>query len=384
MAWKRKKNKTQTGWESKIKNESIKNNESLSKNQVIQTKKSNNIFEKIFKWIIYAILFIAVPRHLKSSKTKGQEIVNHAYDKMHSHEFAFIPAGYALYLFLSFIPVSILMTAIIGPINEHYDIVLRYVILGSVIPGIQDVLPKMSDLWSNAGEIVTFIIFIFSIIWLSSNGYSKFVHSIDALYEHKTENKMWKYRLKGIVVSLVLTCGLTLLLLAFTAFMTFLIDESNFGVFPNEWTDLMTIKDLKLTTPFWLVYYFTIFLCLPIFTYIGFLLFFKYAPSFKLKLNYIHPGAMISSIPTSIFILIFGSLTSIIRYQKYGPIAAFMYVILLTSVMSYFIYIGVIVNASFYKVFINEPTVEKSFFFKKRLKSNFYKKYRTEDYNIKE
>lgn len=83
-----------------------------------------------------------------------------------------------------------------------------------------------------------------------------------------------------------------------------------------------------------------------------------------------HPGALIAAIPTAIFILIFGSLTSLIPYKKFGIVASFMYIILLLSFTSYFIYMGIIVNSSFYKTFINLPTVEKHSFWKKQKNFN--------------
>ncbi|WP_052169666.1 YihY/virulence factor BrkB family protein [[Mycoplasma] anseris] len=381
MGFRKKKDKLKTGWQARVIRNNEPKKENIKNDQVIANKRRSNIFEKIFKWIIYGILFLAIPRYLKSSKVKGKEIVDDAYQKINSNEFAFIPAGYAMYLFLSFIPIACLFVAIIGPISEHYDIVLRYVILGRIIPGVQTTLPNMATIWKGAGGIIAFILFAVSIIWLASKGYAKFAYSIDALYEHKTPRRMWMYRLKGVVISIILTFGLTLMLLGFTAFMTFLIESSEFGVFPSEITSDFTIKNLELKTEFWLIYYFTIILLLPFFTYIGFLIFFKWAPSFKLKLNHAHPGAMISAIPTSIFILIFGSLASIIPYNKYGPIASFMYIILLMSVMSYFIYTGLIVNASFHKIFINQPTIAKTWFFKNKTKNSFYKKYNTENYS---
>ncbi|WP_412031825.1 YihY/virulence factor BrkB family protein [Metamycoplasma buccale] len=367
MCRRKRNNKLRTGWDAQEKN-SQREQLQINSNQVIENKHSKNIIERIVKWFIYIILFIAIPHKIKNNKTKGKEIVNNTYKKFNSREFAFIPAGNAMYLFLSFIPISCLLISVIGPIKIEYNIVLRYAILGRIIPGVQDTLPDMTSIWKNAGGAITFVLFAVSVIWFSSKGYSKFVFSVDALYEHKTPLHMVLIRIKGVVISVILTIFLTALLLSFTAFMSFLMKEAGFSGLSTqeEYSKVKLVSDLKLRWEFWLIYYFTIVLTLPIFTYLSILLFFKFAPSFKIKFSHIHPGALIASIPISIFILIFGSLTSIIRYDKFGPVATFMYLILLVSLMSYFIYIGVIVNSSYYKTFINLPTINKRSIFEGR------------------
>ncbi|GAA8715520.1 Uncharacterised protein [Chlamydia abortus] len=47
-----------------------------------------------------------------------------------------------MYLFLSFIPISLILVSIIASISPEYDTVFRYAILGKIIPGIDTILPK--------------------------------------------------------------------------------------------------------------------------------------------------------------------------------------------------------------------------------------------------
>lgn len=357
-------NKLPTGWKVD-EDQANRKPETISSTQIIARKKRNNILEKILKWIIYGIIFIAIPKFIKSSKTKGKEIVNSAYEKINSNEFSFVPAGYAMYLFLSFIPISILMLGIIGSVDEKYEVVLKNVILGQIIPGISEVIPSFSTLWGSTGNAIALILFALSVLILASKGYSKFIFSIDALYEHKSPFRVWKSRIKGFIVSVFVCLILSLILLGLTAFMVFLIDKVGLGKFDAD-IKKMKLADFNLTTEFYLIYWFTTILFLPVFTYLGFLFYFVYAPNFKLKMSQAHPGALIAAIPTAIFILIFGSLTSLIPYKKFGIVASFMYIILLLSFTSYFIYMGIIVNSSFYKTFINLPTVEKHSFWKKQ------------------
>ncbi|MDC8927322.1 YihY/virulence factor BrkB family protein, partial [Metamycoplasma hyosynoviae] len=90
--------KIKSGWQHKEDDLVEVNKKEYDNGQIIQTAPNRNIFEKIFKWIIYGILFLAIPRYLKSSRAKGKEIVNNAYKKLKSNEFTFIPIGYAMYL----------------------------------------------------------------------------------------------------------------------------------------------------------------------------------------------------------------------------------------------------------------------------------------------
>lgn len=360
----RKKNKNllQTGWDKEKEDRQKKNNNlnSVSSRQIVRNKNKQNIFEKILKAIIYGILFIAIPNYLKSSKVKGKEIVNSTYTKINSNEFAFMPAGYAMYLFLSFIPTLGLVIGVIGAINTQFEIIIKVTIFGQLIPGIEKVIPAFADIWSSAGGTVAFILLTVSILWISSKGYSKFILSFDALYEHKTSNAMWKARIKGFLTSIIITILLTALLLLISSFLSFILKN----VFNITVDDTTTLKNLPWE--FQLIFWIQTVLFLPIITYVAFLFFFKLAPNFRIKFSHVNPGAMIVAIPTSLYILIFGSLTPLINYNKFGVVASFMYIILLLSVMSYFIYIGAIVNSSFYKTFINLPIMEKSKWFSRK------------------
>ncbi|AXE60818.1 ribonuclease BN [[Mycoplasma] phocae] len=365
----KKPNKIKTGWQKKDDKENSSGNKVLvNSSQIVANRKKKTFIEKIMKWIIYGILFVAIPRYIRSSRSKGKEIVNTTYDKINSNEFAFVPAGYALYLFVSFIPIISLLLGTIGSISERYELVLRSVILGDIIPGISDVIPVISSLWkSGAGAALGFAVFALSVIWLASKGYSKFIFSIDALYRHNSSHRMIKTRVKGFAVSLTISIMLTIFLLCLTAFVTFLIDL----LYPDALNNIINSKEptqtkLNLDWQFKLVYWITVIIFLPIVTYLSFLSYFKFAPNFKLKFSQAHPGALIASIPIAVFILLFGSISSAIDYKKFGVVATFMYVILLLSVTAYFIYTGVIINSSFYHTFINQPTIEKSSLWRRR------------------
>jgi membrane protein len=55
----------------------------------------------------------------------------------------------------------------------------------------------------------------------------------------------------------------------------------------------------------------------------------------------------------------FGYLSALIDYAKYGSIGTFLYSITFVLVLSYFLYAGIIVNASYYKTFFSQRMVPK-------------------------
>ncbi|PZW00602.1 YhjD/YihY/BrkB family envelope integrity protein [Metamycoplasma auris] len=364
----KKKNRDylQTGWDKEPDNQEeekkqdTRQSKNFSSKHIVKNKKRNNIIEKIIKSIIYGILFIAMPNSLRSSRSKAKEIVNTTYLKINSYEFAFVPAGFAMYMFLSFIPTIGLVIGIIGLINKDYETIIKVIILGQLIPGIDKVIPAFSGILNNAGGAITFIILSLSVLWLSSKGYSKFILSIDALYGHKTTNALWKTRVKGFLTSIIITISLTIFLLTYSAFLAFILEN----VFKQKVSSIKGLIDLRWD--FQIIFWLPIILFLPMLIYCSLLISFKFSPSFKIKFSQISPGVLIATIPTSLYILIFGSLASLINYKQFGIVASFMYIILLLSIMSYFIYTGVIVNASFYKTFINLPTIEKGRWLNKR------------------
>ncbi len=100
--------------------------------------------------------------------------------------------------------------------------------------------------------------------------------------------------------------------------------------------------------------------------YVGLSVLFKISPGFIVPWSSLLPGVLIASLPTMVFITIFGYLTSLIDYYKFGIFGIFMYIALLVSIMSYFMYLGIITNAmTFYKTFYSRYTTPKKIWFRK-------------------
>nr|WP_307929520.1 hypothetical protein [Mycoplasmopsis bovis] len=114
------------------------------------------------------------------------------------------------------------------------------------------------------------------------------------------------------------------------------------------------------------IYFYIVFsLYLMLNLYVGLSVLFKISPGFIVPWSSLLPGVLIASLPTMVFITIFGYLTSLIDYYKFGIFGIFMYIALLVSIMSYFMYLGIITNAAFYKTFYSRYTTPKKIWFRK-------------------
>jgi membrane protein len=95
-------------------------------------------------------------------------------------------------------------------------------------------------------------------------------------------------------------------------------------------------------------------------SYLLFLLLFRFSPRFKIKWNHVHAGAITSSIPTALFVLLFSQITKIfLQYNFLGQYATFITLSMSISIISYFIYVGLIVNAVYYRTRVGKKTIAK-------------------------
>ncbi|MBU4690755.1 YhjD/YihY/BrkB family envelope integrity protein [Mycoplasma zalophi] len=333
--------KPKTGWSKRKKNKFQKFKHNIN---LLKFNSSANFVEKTIRFVIYFILKISLKKYLKNENEKTHSIVLETHKKLHSHEFAFIPSGFSLYLFMSFIPILSIISSI-GYINQEYNDTIHFV-LGKIIPGIENIIPNFFGKGGALSKTDVFVgvIFIISAFWISSAGYSKFVQSNSILYEHKNLGNWARNRLKGLWIVICMTILLFLVFLMFVSFLAFLKKSAGY-----------TFSDWQFSLTFYLILPFLIFS----FFFVVYILLYHYAPLFRLKYAYVMPGVWISTIPTSIFVIIFGFLTSLFNYKKFGLISSFMYIELFLITMSYFTYTGVLINATFYKTFISTQTIDK-------------------------
>ncbi|CBH40281.1 YihY/virulence factor BrkB family protein [Mycoplasmopsis agalactiae] len=318
----------------------------FSKNILSVKKTKTSLLEIVIKFFIKIIMLIAVPIRLKKNKNKLSELVGRVYKRFTSREFVFIPVSFAFYSLVSFIPIIMSVSVAISLIPGDFSSLFNDEILRRIIPGLESFINSIPQTWNAKTYILIITLFLASLI-ISSSGFGKFTYSINYIYKHETTGNYFFNRLKGF---LIVVC---IALYIFISSLLYLSVYKLFGVHKAS--------DLGRSIYFYIV--FSLYLMLNL--YVGLSLLFKVSPAFKVPWSSLLPGVLIASLPTMVFITIFGYLTSLIDYYKFGIFGIFMYIALLVSTMSYFMYLGIITNAAFYKTFYSRYTVAKKIWFRK-------------------
>lgn len=361
------KKKPSTGYEKKSKKKHKKKNNYIG-NLFVFPHKKISFNERIIKFLIYISLRIAIRPKKWKSPEKNYEIIDRTYKRIVSSDFVFIPSSIAFYLIMAFMPIMIIILVIYqipvfhnwftegewiqdsktGKIvyKQTYDALKD--ILSKFIPGISSIIEQATTVINKGGgsginveALTATIISLAASSWIAAGGFAKLVFTQSYIYEHKFLGGYWANKIKGMTIviffSLFLFCSLL-----FNIFIHKKIDDSNL---PNILKDIFT--------PLFLVFG----LILGIF--IGFLLLYKFSPRFKIKFRHIIPGAMVTTLPTSIFFALFGYISSLWSYGNYGIIGTFMYIGMGSLIITYFIFIGIITNAAYYKTFVGNKVKTK-------------------------
>lgn len=345
-----RRNKIDSGWNA-IPQEKKKNKKkTLSWISQYESHPSidENIFEKIVKFLISLSLFLVISRSNYLNKRKKNEIVNSTYDSLSSNKFAFVPAGVGLYFFFSLIPIVIITISVIKLFPPLYNILINDV-LSYVIPGINEMF-QLIDL-NNALINFVFVFFIISIIWFSSKGITKFNDSIISIYEYEYNPNWILKRLKGILTVMLISGYFVLWSLSYLP----LLNLFKIYIFP--------INGLLYE----LLFFVSLIVYIAVFGYIGIGFLFIYIPPFKLKWQQIQPGIITSLVPIILFVVIFGTITKYLNYEKFGAIGTFIYALMFVLYISYFLHAGIIVNASYYKTYFLSHMVKKKVILSKRI-----------------
>ena len=360
----------------------------------VSPQKKVSINEKIVKFLIYLALRLAIrPKKWKEPK-KNYEIIDRAYKRIMSADFIFIPSSIAFFLMMSFMPILSLIAFLysIPWINHeltegHYvdasthttifandgiyygdkelkipiklPLKSEYIIdkdslseiLGKFIPGIDSLLKQLRILFSkpagatihsvNVGGIAATILSLLVSTWISAAGFSKLVYTQSYIYEHKFVGSYLTNKIKGML----LVVGFTL----------FLFGSLTINILLERWVSSFNIiefwKDFILRS--------ILIIGLAIATFCGTVLLFKFSPRFKIEIRNVIPGAMVTSIPAFGFLTLFGTISSLWSYGNYGIIGVIMYIGMAAIIITYFIFVGIITNAAYYKTFVGTKVKNK-------------------------
>ncbi len=361
-----KKNKIKYGWDAveKQKTKNKKQNYKWVSKHTYRNSTEITFFDKIIKIIILISLKLTLTKKISINPVKKRELIDTTYEKISSPKFNFIPAGLGLYLFFSIIPISIIVISIIEAISYipvlsggkdlGWGSILRVDILARIIPGFESLLIQINPGDVNAVLLnTTIIILLFSSIWFSSRGLSKFIDSQSTIYEHTEQTNFIIKRLRSIMMVPIISI---FFIISFLSLIPLI------GFYQQQWPGLIPEQHV-FGWQYEVLFYITLTIYLVFWSYFGVGLLFRFSPLFKLKWKQISPGILITVIPTVIFIMSFGYLSALIDYAKYGSIGTFLYSITFVLVLSYFLYAGIIVNASYYKTFFSQRMVPKKWFF---------------------
>lgn len=148
-------------------------------------------------------------------------------------------------------------------------------------------------------------------------------------------------KLKGMMMVITFTF-LLVIALTINIVMTSWIRESNMT---DDWIDFFI--------HFWLI------IALGIDLFILMIILFRFSPRFKIRIRNVIPGAMITTIPTLLFLSLFSFIAKWWSYGNYGSIGTIMYIGMASLIISYFIFVGIIANAAYYKTFVGDRVKTK-------------------------
>ncbi|MCR8613393.1 MAG: YihY/virulence factor BrkB family protein [Mycoplasma sp.] len=312
---------------------------------VLVKRRTIPLDERIVKFFIWIALRVSIrPVHWKNER-KNRNIIHKAYKRITSKDFVFIPPAFAFYLIMAFVPTLIIALYLIS-FSENVTSYVQDHFLKDIKIDSSNLVLFSSSLTQTISSITLILISA----WIASAGFSKFIFTLSHVYGHEKFGGFWMNRIKGMTIVLAFSLFVAIGMLGWALLPLFL---NAIGLTTNSTT---------YNVLFW------VFLTLAGFVYLygGFVLLFILAPRFKMKWRHVHPGSVAVTIPTLAFILLFGVITRYtLKYSAFGIIAPFMTMAMSMLFVSYFIYVGMVVNVVFYNTHYNGKTIPKKTFSKK-------------------
>lgn len=355
-----KKNKLKSGWEAYESKKQKKETYKWVSKHTYRTSNEITFFDKIIKFFILLSLKLTVSKKIFINPVKKKELVDTTYENLSSPKFNFIPAGLGLYLFFSMVPIFIIVISAIEWISNipsfsggkplGWGEIFRNDILGKIIPGFDGLISSIKPDINNILFSATIILLLLSSIWFSSKGLVKFIDSQSTIYDHTNQTNFIIKRIRGIMMVPIISLFFIIALVSFIPLISY---------FKTIWPPTYTNNVANERWEYEVIFFISMLIFISLWSYIGVGILFRFSPLFKLKWKQIKPGILTTVIPMSVFTMIFGYLTSLIDYSKYGAIGTFLYAITFVLILSYFLYAGIIVNASYYKTFFSKKIISK-------------------------
>ncbi|UUD37008.1 Ribonuclease BN-like family [Mycoplasmopsis californica] len=303
--------------------------------------KHKTLLETVIKFFIKVILLVSIPKKRKLNKNKNKELINTTYSQISSKEFKFIPSSTSFHFLVAFVPIISMVFGLLYLTNTDLAESFKENVLGRIIPGIEKTIEGTSFIGNKISNISAFAIIFASSLFLGSSGFSNLIFTQNYIYKHKNMGNIITNRFKGILIVGSITIFIYLSALTYLITIKLFHLGKNLSSFKLVWSYIFL--------SFWVIG--TLFL--------GILLLFKMSPTFKLKWKQIIPGVIIASVPMILFTIIFGFISSLFDYGKYGIIGTLLYLSVFIYVLTYFMYLGMIANASYLRTYFTIRTQSK-------------------------
>ncbi|WP_027334303.1 YihY/virulence factor BrkB family protein [Mycoplasma elephantis] len=303
--------------------------------------KRKTILETTIKFFINIIFLISIPKKRRLNKNKNKELVNTTYNQISSKEFKFIPSSTSFHLLVAFVPIISMVFGLLYLTNNEFADSFKENILSRIIPGIEKTIDGTSFIDNKISNISAFSVVFASSLFLGSSGFSSLIFTQNYIYKHKTMGNVFANRIKGILIVCSITIFLYLSSLTYLVTLKILSLDRNLNTFKLLWSYILLSVWIIVTL------------------IIGISLLFKMSPTFKLKWKQIVPGVIIAATPMILFSIIFGFISSIFDYGKYGIIGTLLYLSVFIYVITYFMYLGIIANAAYLKTYFTIRTQNK-------------------------
>lgn len=337
--------------------------QSYAANLIIHDRnKKIPLTERFVKLIILIALRIVIKPSKWKDPKKNYALIDKTYDRIMSSDFVYIPSSIAFYIIMAFMPI-ISMIMVVSDLDFMHDLIYFdsksskdnnavAEIIGKFIPGMKDLISQVhnaingSSKFAQLGSKIALIVSLVISAWIAAGGFSKLIFTMSHIYGHKYVGGYWMNKFRGITMVVIFTLSLTFAL-AVNVYVDHLIRKSSL---PHIWQQVVSYAFLIVG--------------LSVLIFCGFVVLYRFSPRYKTKIRWIIPGAMTSAIPTILFLAGFGPITSFWDYSSFGAIGAIMYLAMAALFVVYFIFVGIIVNASYHKTFIGK--VEKKWTFSRK------------------
>ncbi|TQC54050.1 YihY/virulence factor BrkB family protein [Mycoplasmopsis mucosicanis] len=316
---------------------------SISKSVIPNENNDWWIYEKVIKFFIRIILLISTPRAVWQNKSKTDELIDRTYSKFNAKDSVFVSISLAFYFLISFVPILTIVVFLMNLLPETFSKTFINEIMHRIIPGAENVLSlNFKTGFSKSANYTAIAFLLITSTWIGSSGWGRFIYLQNYVYKHESLGNFFLNRLRGFFIVIGISLYIFIMALFYVSFFNYI----------NPKISTNTGKNI--------FFYISFDIYLFIFLYIGFILIYKLTPSFKNPLTSVLPGVLITTLPNLVFISVFGHLISNGNYYKnYGIVGAFIYLALFVSSLSYFIFLGIIINEAYYKTYYSSYTTAK-------------------------